>query len=335
MDKFENIYEIQKQFTEKFFKVKHKIDDMSQIPKVPEMSVKWNKEYILAIIKEASELLDELNWKMHVNKDEEDIKDNFLEEGIDVLKYLMGILIMNGFTLEEIYQKFLDKSHVVDAKLDQDLIINKIKNKKDEKIAFIDIDGVLATWPVDYMNFVNEQLHANYKNLEDLEIEVVKKTQYDLKKAYRLSGIKKTMGVLTDSKELLKRLKELGFFIILITARPYKKIFRIYSDTLTWLQSNELLYDAIIWEEEKEKYIINHFHDNEIKFVIDDDITNCNILVQNGFVVFHKINPFSYKEEPYLEEKIVNKLDGRVVVFRNHKEFFNHVSIKNFLGLKQ
>ena len=47
---------------------------MSQIPKVPEMSVKWNKEYILAIIKEASELLDELNWKMHVNKDEEDIK---------------------------------------------------------------------------------------------------------------------------------------------------------------------------------------------------------------------------------------------------------------------
>lgn len=320
MDKFENIYEIQKQFTEKFFKVKHKIDDMSQIPKVPEMSVKWNKEYILAIIKEASELLDELNWKMHVNKDEEDVKDNFLEEGIDVLKYLMGILIMNGFTSDEIYQKFLDKSNVVDAKLDQDLIINSIKNKKEEKIAFIDLDGVLATWPVDYMKFVNEQLLTQYANLQDLEKDVLKKTQYDLKRAYRLSGIKRTMGVVEDSKQLLKELKQYGFFIVLITARPYKQIFRIYSDTLAWLKSNDLTYDAIIWEEEKEKYIINNFYDNETKFVFDDDIDNCNILAQNGFVVFHKFNPYSYNEPFDIIEK---RLDSKVIVFRKHTEFLN------------
>jgi hypothetical protein len=320
MDKFENIYKIQKQFTEKFFQVKHNIDDIPKTLQDPKASVRWNKEYILAIIKEASELLDELNWKMHVNKDEEDIKDNFLEEGIDVLKYLLGILIINGFTSQEIYQKFLDKSNVVDAKLNQDLIINNIKNKKEEKIAFVDLDGVLATWPIDYMQFVNKQLSTHYKNLQILENEVPKKTQYDLKREYRLSGIKRTMGVVSDSQKLLSSLKELGFFIVLITARPYKKIFRIYSDTLAWLKENNLIYDAIIWEEEKEKYIINNFYDNEIKFVYDDDVDNCNILVQNGFTVFHKFNEHSY-EKPF--DEIIKKLDSRVVVFRDHKEFLD------------
>lgn len=322
MDKFENIYQIQKEFTELFFKVKHNIDDIKTISEDPKQSVKWNKEYILAIIKEASELLDELNWKMHVNKEEDDIKDNFLEEAIDVMKYLLGILIINGFSLNEVYTKFIDKSNVVEAKLNQDVIINNVKNKKDKKIAFIDIDGVIATWPKDFIDFVNSKIKSKYNNLQDLEIEVPKKTIYELKKMYRLSGIKRNLGMVEGSKELLKTLKSQGFFIILITARPYKQIFRIYSDTLAWLKNNELQYDAIIWEEEKEKYIIKNFSDNEIKFVLDDNISNCNILAENGFIVFHKLNPFSYSR-PF--EEIIKQLNPNIIAFKEHKEFLEKI----------
>ena len=88
MDRLEEIYNIQKKFTEKFFKVKYNID-YSKIIEDKELTIKWNKEFILATIKEASELLDEVDWKSHVDKDGDDVKDNLLEEGIDTLKYLL------------------------------------------------------------------------------------------------------------------------------------------------------------------------------------------------------------------------------------------------------
>jgi len=60
------------------------------------------------------------------------------------MKYLFGIIQINGFTVEEIFDKFITKSRVVEAKFEQEQKIKEIK-KSDRKIAFIDIDGILAT----------------------------------------------------------------------------------------------------------------------------------------------------------------------------------------------
>ena len=116
MDKFEEIYELQKKFTERFFKEKQNLT-LEQVRTSKEDLVKWNKEYILALIAEATEVLNEVDWKMHKEMDlPTDARLRLLEESIDVMKFLLGLMIVNGFSLDDIYDMFIAKSKVVEKK---------------------------------------------------------------------------------------------------------------------------------------------------------------------------------------------------------------------------
>jgi dimeric dUTPase (all-alpha-NTP-PPase superfamily) len=118
-DRLKEIYEIQKQFTKKFFKSKGL--SMDSIAHNKEELVKWNKEYILALIVEATEVLNEVDWKMHKKMDlPTDARDRLLEESVDVLKFLLGLMIVNGFTCNDIYQKFISKSLAVVKKFENE-----------------------------------------------------------------------------------------------------------------------------------------------------------------------------------------------------------------------
>jgi len=116
LDKLEEIYELQKKFTLKFFDTKDLT--LEQIQDDKELLVKWNKEYILALIAEATEVLNEVDWKMHKKMDlPTDARERLLEESIDVMKFLLGLMIVNGFSLEDIYNMFIDKSKIVEKRL--------------------------------------------------------------------------------------------------------------------------------------------------------------------------------------------------------------------------
>jgi len=119
VDKLEEIYLIQKDFTKKFFNSQGL--DINDLAEDKEELVKWNKEYILALIVEATEVLNEVDWKMHKKMDlATDARDRLLEESVDVLKFLLGLMIFNGFTCEDIYQKFKSKSLAVVEKFENE-----------------------------------------------------------------------------------------------------------------------------------------------------------------------------------------------------------------------
>jgi hypothetical protein len=119
MDKFEKMYSIQEKFTKEFFD-ENEGYDISEIPNDKAKRIFWSKDYILMLIKEVTEMLDEIDFKSHKSKTTEDDLDNFLEEGIDVMKYLLGLLIINGFSVDEIYNKFISKSKLVEQKFKQE-----------------------------------------------------------------------------------------------------------------------------------------------------------------------------------------------------------------------
>ena len=303
-DKLKKIFGIQREFTKKFFFEKFNID-YKDIKNDKDMRVLWSKDYILSTIKEVTEILDEMDWKNHTAKDDSEIHDNILEEAIDTMKYLFGLLLINGFDEDDIYKKFIDKSQVVDAKYEQEKSKLRIKEHSN-KIIFVDIDGVLAKWPERYIQFVNEKEGTNFDNLTSLLSNVENKRQLELKEQYRLSGIKKNLDVIDGSVKFLSDLKESGYDIVLLTARPYKRFFRIYSDTLEWLNKNGFVYDNIIFDEKKEKYIIKNFKKDNVKFIIDDDISNAKKLAENGFKVYLKYNGSLYDRHTFetLKENI-------------------------------
>ena len=117
VDKLEEIYELQKSFTERFFKEKYNLT-LEDVRSDKSRLVKWNKEYILALIAEATEVLNEVDWKMHKQMDlPTDARERLLEESIDVMKLLLGLMIVNGFSLDDIYNMFKSKSQVVEKRL--------------------------------------------------------------------------------------------------------------------------------------------------------------------------------------------------------------------------
>jgi dimeric dUTPase (all-alpha-NTP-PPase superfamily) len=119
MGKLEEMYGIQKEFTKMFFKSKGL--SINEIARDKEELVKWNKEYILALIVEATEVLNEVDWKMHKKMDlPTDARDRLLEESVDVLKFLLGLMIVNGFSCDDIYQKFISKSLAVVKKFENE-----------------------------------------------------------------------------------------------------------------------------------------------------------------------------------------------------------------------
>jgi|TARA_Y100000310_G_scaffold273645_1_gene289201 hypothetical protein len=325
---FEEMYKIQEKFTKEFF-LKKMGYDVSTIKEDYERKIFWTKDYVLSLIKEATEILDEVDWKFHATKDTVDIEDNLLEEGVDVLKYLLGLLILNGFSADEIYNKFIDKSKVVEAKFEQEELIEKLKSERGHKIVFVDIDGVLATWPETYIQFVNNKLGTNYETFFEVENSLEKKLAYSIKNDYRLSGVKSNMGMLENAAELLDSLKNSGYYIVLLTARLYKKIFRIYSDTLEWLNKNNLYFDAIIWKEEKEKYIIEHFNSNNVMFCIDDNINNVNKLYEKGFDVFLINNELMFESYDKMIEANSKILNKNIKTFNTLSDLISFLKTKN------
>ena len=117
VDKLEEIYELQKSFTERFFKEKQNLT-LEDVRNEKNRLVKWNKEYILALIAEATAVLNEVDWKMHKQMNlPTDARERLLEESIDVMKFLLGLMIVNGFSLDDIYSMFKSKSQVVEKRL--------------------------------------------------------------------------------------------------------------------------------------------------------------------------------------------------------------------------
>ena len=117
MSGLEKVFNIQKKFSEKLFQKKYELD-LNNLSN--EEKLKWSKEYILCAIKELTEMLDELDWKTHREVEKEINMDNFLEEGVDTFKFLINLMLINGFDDKDFLSKFIEKSEKVNNRFENE-----------------------------------------------------------------------------------------------------------------------------------------------------------------------------------------------------------------------
>ena len=258
------LWDIQKQFTSKVInRLDKPLSDFTDDDRV-----RWTKEYVLTIIDECMSLLDQLDWKRHHVKAIKDINiGNIMIEGIDIQKFLWGMLQIWGISYEDYVKCFHDKSYEVEKKWAQEFELEGIDKRND--IAIIDIDGVLNYYP----DCLYDWIKSNYNvNKEDYIDNPVQYKRY--KDLYRRSGIKRQLVANKSSIAGLKKLKKKGYTIVLLTNRPYKEYQNIVSDTLHWLEENKIPYDYIYWSDEDKPLSILDKTKN-IRFVIDDREDTC------------------------------------------------------------
>jgi uncharacterized HAD superfamily protein len=242
------------------------------------------KDLLLHLMSEMNELLRELTWKAKRRETSHFVRSNVLEEIVDMLKFVMSIAIIWGFTPEAIFTAFIDKSEVVDQRYRQEYPLYDII-KSGAKVVVLDIDGVLSDWPYCFYKFIAESHYGDWRAMADGSINEGTQNPFDAlpvdpitirrwKDEYRQSGYKRKLDTIPGAVAFTHKLWAQGYKIVLVTARPYHQYSRIFSDTLYWLSENEFRYDAIMWAENKEERVMEEFDPEQVELFVDDNPTN-------------------------------------------------------------
>ena len=91
--------------------------DIGCIPDCEDRDMRFEKT-VLQIIKETTEVLDEINWQPHRLKNTKTIsRDYVVEELIDVFKFWLNLCLLYNVKPQEIYDVFMAKTVKVEEKL--------------------------------------------------------------------------------------------------------------------------------------------------------------------------------------------------------------------------
>lgn len=163
-----------------------------------------------------------------------------------------------------------------------------------EKICVFDIDGVLNYYPQTWVRFVNEKEKADYKSLDEIKDSLSYSKYKKLKESYRVSGVKAEFAPRKGVINLINKLRDLGYLIIIISARPVSKYPSLYKQTVDWLDSRGIQYDNLLFSDKKQFEVIKYYPNME--FMVEDNRLIANIMSGLGYKVFLVDNEYNQGE---------------------------------------
>lgn len=172
----------------------------------------------------------------------------------------------------------------------EDVVKNVLEFRFNKKTCILDIDGVLAKYPDEFIDFVNDEMCRSYDNIFDIKNELDYNTYSMLKEKYRLSGIKAYLSANKNVDKLIKFLNDNDYFKVIISSRPVFKYNVVLKNTLFWLKQNNIDYDFIYWTHKKADNI-NKFDD--VSFIIEDNYEHAKKYSLLGYKVYLLLNKYN------------------------------------------
>lgn len=168
------------------------------------------------------------------------------------------------------------------------------EREKDQKVAAIDLDGVLVDYPKCWVNWVNTNTQNKFKDLNEMKSSLTYDEYRKLKKTYRTVGVKAMVPAVKDASNFVRTLQEHEYKVIILTSRPYRIYREIYNATLKWLENNKINPDGIIWDAQKHYAVLREFP--YLKFMVEDNAELANQVARLGYKVYLLDN--MYNKQP-------------------------------------
>lgn len=218
------------------------------------------KDLALGLYEEAGELSrDATRFKAHLLKHRPVERVNVADEAADVLKYAIAIAQLYGVTAEEMFQAFMRKSEVVEDRARG----QRTELEVNTRLIVFDLDNVVCDLR-EWQAKLNESRGGAPMN--DRTVQLLESLKEDF---YRGGGFR-NMPAIPGAVEGMAAVREMGYTIILITARPQWQYKRLYADTMGWLRDHNVPYDNIIFEKDKAEAIYEHIFPARPKFFVED-----------------------------------------------------------------
>ncbi len=288
-----DLLSVQKKFSDEFFNP----SDMSEQEKIER-----HKTFCLALHSEVSQLADAVFYKDHRNIETKTDRQKILFETIDIVRYCLANLNLWEFTPSEVSEAF-------DAK-DAFLWDRKKKSPNNwigQPVAIIDIDDVIAEFRHDFFSWLNSRFNMN--------ITVDLPEYYYNGTCGNMTGEEAFMEFIDKGKMLeistnknfaafLKCLRDNGYWIQLLTARPHDNLKCVY-DTYSWLRDNKIPYDNVAFSAEKYRWLTdkNFFKKGAIKFAVDDSPKHAAEYADHGIKTYVPMK--SYNKAVWDKQNVV------------------------------
>lgn len=244
------------------------------------------RDFVVYTESELHELMRTMSWKKHRNAPVLVNHGHRQDEVADVFKCVLSLLQITGQTPETLFASYWDKTAVVRQRYQEEWV-----RQINQPCAIIDIDNVLC----DYITGILRWLHRHdsgvpeatlqrladegaYVNAETLGIPDERWKR--LKHEFRVSGGKRYLSAFGGATSFLRALKERGLQIVILTSRPVDRYPNIYTDTLLWLERNDLPFDFIWWATDKGERVIEGGLRQHAKLFVDDERKYVDQMIQ-------------------------------------------------------
>jgi hypothetical protein len=239
-------------------------------------------DLLLGLYEEVTELKRDLIPKFHQLKAEQDVPGNAVDQCVDAFKYVLAIAQAIGVTRKEFLQAFFEKSNLVDKRWHAELM----DLKESTNVVVTDLDGVVADFFAQFDVFCQGQTGKGYVQLNQAQREAVAMKYYQ-------DGMFRETGIIDGAPAALNRIKQAGFKLVVITARPYHRVRRIATDTYHWLGKHGINPDMILWSKDKSGAVWESVHPAKVVGFIEDDPKHALDLAQDGINVLYFKSPIS------------------------------------------
>lgn len=132
----------------------------------------------------------------------------------------------------------------------------------------------------------------------------------ECKLAYRMGGMKRSMPVFDNARELTRNVRQRGVRIVAATTRPYLHMSTIDTDTQHWMRRHGLQIDYILYGEHKYRDLVKSVGLERIICAMDDDLSQLAIANRLGVPTIMRRNEANRAYVPDDSQAFVWDLKG-------------------------